>query len=46
MKKVLHIIASPREENSRTLKISRALLESLKLQTAIELDELNVFSIR
>lgn len=44
MKKVLHIIASPREENSRTLKISRALLDSLKLQTAIELDELNVFS--
>ncbi len=44
MKKVLHIIASPRGENSRTLKVSSALLETIGVRTEIEVDELNVFA--
>lgn len=44
MKKVLHIVASPRGTKSRTLQIAEALLENLRRQTEIEIDELNVFS--
>lgn len=44
MKKVLHIVASPRGENSRTLKIAKTLLKRLdELFPGSEIDELNVF---
>lgn len=44
MKKILHIVASPRGENSRTLKIAKALLDRLgELIPGAEIDELNVF---
>ena len=44
MKKLLHIIASPRGEKSRTLEISQVFLESLKKNHPdFEIDEINVF---
>lgn len=43
MKKLLHIIATPRGDDSRTLKVSRAFLESLsKKNPDCKIDELNV----
>lgn len=43
MKKLLHIIATPRGEDSNTLKVSRAFLESFsKKHTDWQIDELNV----
>lgn len=44
MEKLLHIIATPRGGESRTLKVSRAFLESFKKKnTACVIDELNLF---
>ncbi|MBF0522731.1 MAG: NAD(P)H-dependent oxidoreductase [Candidatus Omnitrophica bacterium] len=44
MKKILHIIATPRDQESRTLKISRAFLEVLKRKNPdYQIDELNLF---
>lgn len=43
MKKLLHIIATPRGDDSRTLKVSQAFLESLsKKNPDCKIDELNV----
>lgn len=43
MKKLLHIIATPRGAESRTLAVSRAFLENfLKIHPACAIDELNV----
>lgn len=43
MKKLLHIIATPRGEESRTLKVTQAFLEALKEKSpGLEIDELNV----
>ncbi|MFZ5950150.1 MAG: FMN-dependent NADH-azoreductase [Candidatus Rifleibacteriota bacterium] len=45
MKNILHIIASPRGNESRTLKISKALIERLRQQFLdVNVDELNVFA--
>lgn len=42
--KLLHLIASPRGEESRTLKISKELLAHLGSQNArLEIDEINLF---
>ncbi|MFC1678767.1 FMN-dependent NADH-azoreductase [Elusimicrobiota bacterium] len=44
MAKILHIIASPRGEDSRTLRISRAFLEDLKKKDRdTRVDELDLF---
>ncbi len=44
MKKLLHLIASPRGNDSRTLKISQAFLDTLKEKYQdLIIDELNVF---
>ncbi|HCD38759.1 MAG TPA: ACP phosphodiesterase [Candidatus Omnitrophica bacterium] len=43
MKKLLHIIATPRGDDSRTLKVSQAFLEALsKKNPDCKIDELNV----
>jgi FMN-dependent NADH-azoreductase len=43
--KLLHIIATPRENKSRTLKVSNSFLEALKIKhTDLEIDELNLFT--
>lgn len=45
MEKLLHIIATPRAAESRTLKISQAFLESFtKKYPACQIDELNLFT--
>ena len=45
MKKLLHIIATPRGESSRTLKVSEAFLNQFKKKYPnCEIDTLNVFS--
>jgi len=45
MKKILHIIATPRGAASRTLKISGSFLESLKNKyPACVVDELDLFN--
>lgn len=45
MKKLLHLIATPRGEESRTLKVSAAFLAALKSKyPAIMIDELNLFT--
>ncbi|MDN5278423.1 MAG: FMN-dependent NADH-azoreductase [Clostridiales bacterium] len=45
MKKILHIIASPRGEQSRTLKISGRLIDNLKTKySGVEVDVLNLFT--
>ena len=45
MKKILHIIASPRGEDSRTLKVSAAFLENFKkLYPGCRIEELNIFA--
>ncbi len=45
MKKLLHIIATPRGEASRTLKVSNAFIESfLGTHSDWQVDELNVFT--
>jgi FMN-dependent NADH-azoreductase len=45
MKKVLHLIASPRGNDSRTLKISQSFLNTLKEKYQdLIIDELNVFT--
>lgn len=45
MKKVLHIVASPRGKASRTLRISAGLLEKIRtVQGKIELDTLDLFA--
>ncbi len=45
MKKVLHIVASPRGSNSRTLRIADALLKKIGKQfPGAEIDTLDVFS--
>jgi FMN-dependent NADH-azoreductase len=44
MKKLLHVVASPRGDKSRTLKVSRAFLERFKeLNPDWLVDEINVF---
>lgn len=44
MKKLLHIIATPRGEESRTLKVSRAFLEAIKTKyPGCVVDELDLF---
>lgn len=44
MKKLLHIIASPRGNDSRTLKISEAFIKALKSKDSEwKIDELNLF---
>lgn len=44
MKKLLHIIASPREEKSRTLRVTGALLERFRaIHPEWMIDELNLF---
>lgn len=44
MKKLLHVVASPRGEKSRTLKVSRAFLERFRERHADWLlDEINLF---
>jgi hypothetical protein len=35
MKKLLHIIATPRQEESRTLKVTEAFLKDWKIMTLI-----------
>ncbi len=43
MNKLLHIIASPREEQSRTLKVSKSFLDAFKKKNhSCSIDELNV----
>lgn len=45
MKKLLHIIATPRADDSRTLKVSRAFLEEFKNKyPECKIEELNVFT--
>ncbi|MCX6339798.1 MAG: NAD(P)H-dependent oxidoreductase [Candidatus Aureabacteria bacterium] len=45
MKKLLHIVAAPRGEDSRTLKVSRAFLDAFReKQPSCLIDELNVFT--
>lgn len=45
MKKLLHIVATPRAEASRTLEVSRAFLGALQQKDpACRIDELNVFT--
>lgn len=44
MKNILHIVASPRGESSRTIQLAQRLIERLKSQTEAEVDELNVFA--
>jgi FMN-dependent NADH-azoreductase len=45
MNKLLHIIAAPRGEDSRTLKVSRAFLDAFrKKYQSCRIDELNVFT--
>lgn len=45
MKKLLHLIATPRDEESRTLKVSQVFLEVLKKKyPGCLIDELNVFT--
>jgi len=44
MKKLMHIIASPRGEESRTLKVSNSFIESFKKNNPdCDIDALNVF---
>ena len=44
MKKILHVIASPRGEESRTLKVSRVFFDTVKRKYPdCRIDELNVF---
>lgn len=44
MKKLLHIIASPRGDESRTLKVSRSFLKTFKEEKSNwEIEEINVF---
>ncbi len=44
MKKILHIIATPREEESRTLQVSQSFLEAFQgKHPDWEIDELNLF---
>ena len=44
MKRILHIIASPRGEESRTLKVSKAFFDAVKKKHPdCRVDELNVF---
>lgn len=43
MAQLLHIIASPREEESRTLKISKTFLESFRGKPGNRVDEINLF---
>ncbi len=44
MKKILHIVASPREENSRTLQVAEAFLDTyLKKHQDWVVDELNLW---
>lgn len=45
MKKLLHIIASPKGEESRTLKVSAEFLKEFKIKNPdCEIEELNVFN--
>lgn len=45
MKKLLHIIATPRGNDSRTLKVSHVFLEEIrKKYSGCQIDELNVFT--
>ena len=45
MKKLLHIVATPRGEESRTLKVSKVFLEELKRKyPECQIDTLNVFT--
>lgn len=45
MKTLLHIVATPRKEDSRTLKVSEAFLHEFKLiHTDWQVEELNVFT--
>jgi len=47
VKKLLHIIATPRDEDSRTLKVSAAFLGSFKKRyPSCTIDELNLFESR
>ncbi|MBP7055810.1 MAG: NAD(P)H-dependent oxidoreductase [Candidatus Omnitrophica bacterium] len=42
--KILHIVATPRDRESRTLKVSSAFLDAIKKRYAdLKVDELNVF---
>lgn len=43
MKKLLHIIATPRGELSRTLQVSNAFLEEVLQQNSYEIEKLNLF---
>lgn len=43
MKKLLHIIATPRGELSRTLKVSGAFLNEILQQNTYEIEKLNLF---
>jgi FMN-dependent NADH-azoreductase len=44
MKKLLHIIASPRKDSSRTLKISNAFIKALqKNDPEVRIDELDIY---
>lgn len=44
MKKLLHIVATPRDEESRTLKVSQGFLEAFKSRHPdCSIDELNLF---
>src|SRR3989338_10300727 len=45
MKKILHIIATPRQEDSRTLKVTKVFLKKFKNKYPdCEIDELNLFT--
>jgi FMN-dependent NADH-azoreductase len=43
MKRLLHIIATPREDDSRTLQVSESFLEAFKKKPDWIIDELNLF---
>lgn len=44
MKRILHIVASPRGDESRTLKLSTVLIQKLQgIHEGIEIDTLNLF---
>lgn len=45
--KLLHIIASPRGENSRTLQVSNEFLQTLgKNNPNLQIDELDLFKVK
>ena len=44
MKKMMHIVATPRGSESRTLQISRAFIEAVERKVDLQVDELDLFA--